>query len=262
MPDAYFTVLAEDFARGRYAAAAATAGPWSPDLQHGGPPNALLVRAAERVAAETTGRTDLIAMRLATEFVGAVPVGEIEVAARIVRQARSAVLVETALTAAGRTALQGRVWLVRAADTGAVAPTLGDPALPPDGLPGLGGSFPYGDTIEWRAVSGSLRTPGPGIVWARPRLSLVPDERLSGLQRVVLIGDSASGVSSELDFAGWSFVNIDLDVHLSRPVEGDWVLLDARTMLGGRGAALARSTVSDTRGEVGCTAQTLILAPR
>lgn len=262
MPDPYFTVLTEDPSGGRYAAAAQTAGPWSPELQHGGPPNALLVRAAERVAAQATGRTDLIAMRLAAEFVGAVPVGEVEVAARIVRQARSAVLVEATLTSAGRTALQGRVWLVRAADTAAVAPALGDPAPPPNGLPGLGGSFPYGDTIEWRAISGSLGTPGPGIVWARPRLTLVADEPLSGLQRVVLIGDSASGVSSELDFARWSFVNIDLDVHLSRPVEGDWVLLDARTTLGGHGAALARSTVSDTHGEVGCTAQTLLLAPR
>jgi len=262
VPDAYFTVLTEDPSGGHYAAGAQTAGPWSPELQHGGPPNALLVRAAERVAAQTTGRTDLIAMRLAAEFVGAVPVGEVEVAAHIVRQARSAVLVEATLTAAGRTALQGRVWLVRAADTAAVAPALGDPAPPPNGLPGLGGSFPYGDTIEWRAISGSLGTPGPGIVWARPRLTLVPDEPLSGLQRVVLIGDSASGVSSELDFARWSFVNIDLDVHLSRPVEGDWVLLDARTTLGGHGAALARSTVSDTHGEVGCTAQTLLLAPR
>lgn len=262
MSDPYFIALDEHPSGGRYVAAPHTAGPWSPDLQHGGPPNALLVRAAERLAAEATGRSDLVSMRLAAEFVGAVPVAEVEVAARILRRARSAVLVETTLTAAGRTALQGRVWLVRDADTAAVAPRLGDPLPPPDGLPGLGGSFPYGDSIEWRAVSGSLRTPGPGVVWARPYLTLLPNEPLSGLQRVVLVGDSASGVSSELDFATWSFVNIDLDVHLSRPVEGDWVLLDARTTLGAHGAALARSTVSDTRGEVGCTAQTLILAPR
>jgi hypothetical protein len=69
-------------------------------------------------------------------------------------------------------------------------------------------------------------------------------------------------VSAELDWSAWSFLNIDLDVHLSRPVEGEWILLDARTSLGAHGAALARSTVSDLRGEVGCTAQTLVLSPR
>ena len=65
---------------------------------------------------------------------------------------------------------------------------------------------------------------------------------MSGLQRVALVGDSASGISSVLSWDEWTFLNVDLDVHLSRPVQGEWVLLDARTTLGTHGAALARST--------------------
>src|SRR5690348_2331568 len=34
--------------QGSYVATAATAGPWSPDAQHGGPPSALAVRALEQ----------------------------------------------------------------------------------------------------------------------------------------------------------------------------------------------------------------------
>jgi hypothetical protein len=43
---------------------------------------------------------------------------------------------------------------------------------------------------------------------------------------------------------------------------GEWVLMDAVTQLGPHGSALARSTLSDVRGEVGRGLQTLVLAPR
>ena len=262
MPSAYFTIVEEHPFGGHYSADPATGGPWAADLQHGGPPSALLVRAAERAAAESAGRSDLHAIRLAVEFVGPVPVAEVEVEARVVRVARTAVLVEATVSGAGRICLQGRVWLVRDLDTSAISAPLAAPETPPHGLAGIDAEFPYGTSIEWQALSGSLHTPGPGLVWARPGRGLIAGEPLTGLQRVALVGDSASGISSELDWSVWSFVNVDLDVHLSRPVEGDWVLIDARTTLGAHGSALARATISDLRGQVGATAQTLVLSPR
>jgi acyl-coenzyme A thioesterase PaaI-like protein len=201
-------------------------------------------------------------MRLAAEFVGPVPVGDVAVTASVVRAARSAVLVEATVWAGDRACLHGRVWLVGTRDTAALTAPLPAPVEPPHGLPDQGAHFPYCDTIDWQAIRGSMVTTGPGLTWARPLQPLVADEVLSGLQRVALVGDSASGISSELDWDEWSYVNVDLDVHLSRPVDGEWVLIDAVTTLGTAGAALARSTVSDVRGEVGCTAQTLVVAPR
>jgi hypothetical protein len=252
--------LDEDEGGGRYHAVPGTAGPWNPGFQHGGPPSALLVRCAQR--AVPAGETPFVAVRVAAEFVGPVPVGEVEVRASVVRAARSAVLVAVTLSARSRVCLQGRVWLVAERDTNSVAAPLAAPVTVPTGLPDLGGDFPYHDTIDWQAIRGSMRTAGPGLVWARPRLPLVGGEAMRGLERVVLIGDSASGISAELDWDEWSFLNIDLDVHLSRPVEGDWILFDAVTDLGVAGSALARSTVSDVHGPVGVTAQTLVLAAR
>jgi hypothetical protein len=261
--ESYFSVLDEGPDGGRYVAAPACAGPWDPGLQHGGPPSALLVRAAERVARSAAAPgTDFVAVRAAVEFVGPVPVGEVDVTTTVVRGARSAVLVAVTLLARERICLQGRVWLVRSADTTALAAPLPDAVTVPRDLPDLGGNFPYHDTIDWQAIRGSMRTIGPGLVWARPRYRLVGGEDLTGLQRVVLIGDSASGISAELDWDAWSFLNVDLDVHLSRPVSGVWILVDAVTTVGTAGAALARSTVSDVRGIVGATAQTLVLAQR
>jgi len=259
--DSYFRVVSETAYHGVYESAEATSGPWDPGLQHGGPPTALSVRAAERAAAHAAERTDLVAMRISAEFVGPVPVGTVEVHAEVVRVARSAVLVQTVLSAAGRACLQARTWLVRDADTSAIAHAT-EARHPAEDLPGPGASFPYADSIEWRAEQGSISQVGPGRIWARPRLSIVAGEALGGLQQVALIADSASGVSSELDWQTWSFVNVDLDVHLARPVVGPWVLLDARTQLGGNGAALTRSTISDVDGELGASAQTLVLAPR
>lgn len=261
MVTAFYEVMSETDTSGSYRSAPDTAGPWAADLQHGGPPTALLVHAAERAAMLACGRSDLVAVRLAAEFVRAVPVSDLVVTSQIVREARTAVLVEAALASGDRTCLSARVWLIRDADTSHIAAArTGSAGEPPVGQ-GLGASFPYAEQIEWRVLSGGLRAPGPGAVWARPRGALIDGRALTGLQRAALIGDSASGISSELDWNEWSFVNVDLDVHLARPMIGEWLLMDAATQLGPNGSALARGALSDAHGPLGATLQTLVLSP-
>ena len=55
----------------RFLSQSATAGPWGPGSQHGGPPAALLTRAVERLV---EGR-DLLLGRLTVDLLGPVPVG-------------------------------------------------------------------------------------------------------------------------------------------------------------------------------------------
>lgn len=260
MPDSYFTLLDETDLTGRYLAGTGTRGPWADHLQHGGPPNALAVAAAERAVRAHTGRDDLVAVRLAADFVGAVPVAEVGTVARVIRAARSAALVEVTVSSAGRDCLVARVWFVRDADTTAIASPLAARPLP-DLPAGLDADFGFAASLEWRLVSGGMSMLGPGTVWVRPTLALIDDREVSGLARVALIADSASGISTELDWAEWSYVNVDLDIHLARPVEGEWILLDAVTQLGDHGCGMARSTLSDVRGVLGAGLQTLLLAP-
>jgi hypothetical protein len=208
-----------------------------------------------------TGRADLVPLRLSADFIGPVPLGQIETRARVVRAARSAALADVVVAAAGRDCLHARVWFVRGAETSSVAAPLAEAATIPDGTPGLEFEFGYGASLEWRFVRGRMGQPGPAAAWIRPTIALLDGYELSGLARVVLIADSASGISAELDWTVWSFLNVDLDVHLARPVEGEWVLMDAATQLGPHGSALARSTLSDVRGTVGGGLQTLVLAP-
>jgi hypothetical protein len=263
--ESFFTPV--DIAAGAWEATLACAGPWSEQMQHGGPPSALLVRQAEQQGAVT--RDDLAAYRTAVDFLGPVPVGPVEVRSRIVRSGRSVVLVDSELAVRGRTCLHSRTWLVRR-DVPVPTPVVtgDDPELPGpyDVEVVTNWEFPYGRHIEWRPVTGGGFDPGPAQVWCRPRIPLVPAEvdpvPMSGLQRAVLVGDSGSGVSSELSWDDWAFLNIDLDVHLLRQPEGDWLLLDSRTRLGASGTGLASTTFRDVIGVVGTGAQTLVVSPR
>jgi hypothetical protein len=261
--DPYFRAMSDEADSGVFVAAAHTAGPWNRSQQHGGPPNALAVRAAERCAAATTGRAGLRACRISAEFVGPVPVGEVQTSARVVRAARSGVLVAVSVSGGGRECLHARVWLIADTDTASVVPAADAPTGPPtDRVPSFGLSFPYSDSIDWHEETGSILVPGPASVWARPRPELIAGEPWTGLQRVALLGDSASGISGELDWEAWTFLNVDLDVHVARPVVGSWLHMSAATVLGPNGSGVARATVSDVHGPVGFTLQTLVLAPR
>jgi hypothetical protein len=259
--DSYFIPRDETADGGRYLAGPDTEGPWDSRLQHGGPPNALAVAVAERAIRAETGRTDLVALRLAADFIGPVPVAELETHARVVRAARSAALVEVTMSALGRECLLVRVWFVRTADTSWIAPPVGGPSEVSGEPSALDYSFGCGNSLEWRFLQGQMGKPGPAAAWVRPTMPLIAGHEMSGLARVALIADFASGISAELDWGTWSFLNVDLDVHLARPVEGEWLLMDAATQLGPRGSALARATLSDVHGVLGSGLQTLVVAP-
>ena len=242
----------------------ATVGPWAETMQHGGPPSALVVREAERLGATAT-EGPLDALRVSLDFFGPVTTDPVRVSGEVVRAGRSVTLVDVHLEQHGRTALRGSVWMVRRAPEGSAPVVSGpDAGLPaPEEVKAFDlWDFPYIEHFEWRAVLGSAHEAGPAQVWARPLVPLVPGEEPSGLQRAVLIGDSGSGVSAELDWAAWSFVNVSLDVQLLRVPADDWLLLDARTRLAGTGTGLTLTTLHDRAGVFGHVGQNLVVGPR
>ncbi|SHJ93798.1 Thioesterase-like superfamily protein [Pseudonocardia thermophila] len=247
----------------RFLATAATEGPWSADAQHAGPPSALLVRAVERCAP----RPDLQPVRFTFELFGPVPLGELTVHAEVERTGRAVELVAAELAADGRTIVRARAWRVARSDTVAVA---GPPAAP---LPGPDGVEPQGplpehwtcgyiENVEWRWVKGAWLEPGDGAVWGRPRLPLVAGEEMSPVQRVAVVADSGNGISGRLDLREWLYMNTELTIHLHRPPTGEWVGVDARTIIGPTGAGLATTTLHDPSGPVGQGAQALLVRPR
>ncbi len=58
------------------------------------------------------------------------------------------------------------------------------------------------------------------------------------------------------------FINPDLTLYIDRPPEGEWICLQARTMIPAGGVGIAESVVYDRRGRVGRAIQALLVARR
>ncbi len=248
---------------GRWLATPHTAGPWDRGAQHGGPPSALLGRAMQRCAP----RDDMIVARFTCEILRPIPVGEVEVTARLARPGRSVELLEATARSGGREVARAAAWRVLRTASLPVPPRAAAPPALPEGVAAatmLSGAWQDGylSAMEWRPVRGSAASPGPATVWSRMRYPLVPDEEPGPLERVLATADSGNGVSWELDVTRWHFINPELTVHLHREPAGEWICLDAQTAISPGGAGLATSVLSDTQGPVGIGAQSLLVAPR
>ncbi|MQA93681.1 MAG: thioesterase family protein [Streptosporangiales bacterium] len=258
VPEALF----EPLGRGRYRTTELAQGPWDPGAQHGSPPAALLAGSFE---AEHP-RPDLVPTRFTMDLFGPVPMGELEVRTRVARDGRRIQALDGELLSGGRVAARARAWRVRRADTADIAsPTPPPPAeIPADTAPPPSGTgdFGYFSALDWRFAAGGFRTPGPATAWLRLRVPVVAGREPTPIERVMGVVDCSSGVSNELDFASYVFTNVDLTVHLHRPLAGEWVCTDAKTTIGDEGAGLCRATLSDEKGGLGGSAQTLFIGPR
>lgn len=251
----------QDLGDGRVLATTHTTGPWDVRFQHGGPPSALLGRAIESVSP----RDDVLVARMTVEILGAIPVAELAVSARMVRPGRSVELVEAALSHDGREVARATAWRVRRT-AGVAVPSRARVAPPlPEGtddreVPGWVEG--YLQAMEWRWAVGHLVEPGPAVGWARMRMPLLEGEPPSPLTRVLILADSGNGASSELDIRAWQFINPELTVHLHREAVGEWVCVDAATTISEGGVGLATSLLSDLDGPIGVGAQALLVNPR
>jgi Acyl-CoA thioesterase C-terminal domain/Acyl-CoA thioesterase N-terminal domain len=270
---AFYTPVAED----RFESTEYTRGPWDAGTQHAGPPAALLGRAVEAKA-----RPQMRVTRLTFDIARPVPIGPLHVTASVVREGRSAMVVEAAIEPYMRcTALLIRTEAEIVPQTAEPAPPRLDGAEPAppclDGAepapPRLDGAEPrsffpvpyavgYHTAMEVRFSTGSFREPGPATAWMRMRVPLVEGEPPSPLSRVLVAADSGNGISNVLDFRDYLFVNPDLTVHLVRYPAGEWVCLRSVTAIDDSGIGLADTELFDERGRLGRGVQSLLVGPR
>ncbi len=79
----------------------------------------------------------------------------------------------------------------------------------------------------------------------RLRHPLLPGEQLTPLARLAATADFGNGVGAALPFERFLFINADLTIHLQRQPRGEWIGLDARTLLHSGGTGLAESVLHD-----------------
>jgi hypothetical protein len=248
-----------------YLATGLTRGPWDPGAQHAGPPAALLGRELDLLPEAE----DFQVCRITFEILRSIPIGPVEVEARIVRPGRRVQMLEAELRVDGETLMMARAWRLRTAPVDLPAEAV---AIPPGPLlpdePGPSTFLPsghdvgYHSAMELRFSTGAFTELGPATAWLRMRHPLIEGEEPSPLQRTLIAADVGNGISAAVDFRRFIFVNVDLTVQLERLPEGEWVCVDAVTLPRDRGNATAESVLSDERGRCGRALQTLLVAER
>lgn len=266
-PDAFFVPLGRNTAGNEvFATTGRTVSLWSPTMQHGAPPSALLARALERVGA----RDDVRLTRVVVELLGPVPIAEIEVRSWVERPGRNIELVVAELwehtgTGSDRAVARGTAWRMTGVDTSEVAYEADAPLKPlSEAVPHVWtGAWKSGylDNVDIRAL-GDLGRSGPGQVWAQPTTGLVVGETMTQSERLFAVADIANGIGAKLDLDEWTFLNTDVTVHIFRIPEGEWIGVSAETSTGPNGVALSAGVLYDERGPVGRIAQTVLVRPR
>jgi hypothetical protein len=244
-----------------------TRGPWHPDHQHGGPPIALAARCIERAAA-ALGLTHVA--RLTANLLRPIPIAELAVEVQTEYAGRNVAHFSARMIARGKDV--ARYTAVVQREAGLEIPS-GLPGHPlPQAPQALEQSEPapflfaskvtgYHDLIEGKTAQG-VAFRGPSAVWFRMRHPLVAGETPSGLQRVAVAADSGNGISAILDFHRYIFVNSDLTINLLRKAQGEWICIDARTLLGTDGGGLAEARIFDVHGLIGRSTQSLAIRLR
>lgn len=244
-----------------------TRGPWDPGQQHAGPPIAMVCRAIEAVAREH-GLTHI--GRLTANLLRPLPIGKLEIEVVTEYAGRNAAHYAARIWGHGKELARFTALAQRESDLPLPEGLDGHPlplapCAPADspvqrmpfgqGLPG------YADLVETRAAGGRMFQ-GRSAVWFRLAAPLVEGENPSGYQRVAVAADSGNGVSAVLDITRYSFVNADLSIHLLRRPVGEWICLDARTLLAPNGCGLAESQLFDEAGLIGRATQSLAVRAR
>ena len=254
-------------------------GPWTADALHGGPVAALVARAAE--SCEAPG--PMYSARLTVELLRPVPVAPLAVEAVVARPGRKVQLIDVTVRTAtdGAEVAWGRLLRIRALaphdpqaaglpaplearstdDARPPGPEEGEPARQPPRTSERAGTYRafHSEGAELRFVRGAFDQLGPSTVWVRLAVPLVDREEPSPMQRAAGAADFGNGVSTEIPFGQFLFINPDLTVSLDRPPVGDWIGLEARTAIGAPGTGVAQSLLWDELGPVGRSLQSLVL---
>ncbi len=263
LPGAAYELLSHRTVR----ASALTRGPWDPGHQHAGPPIAMVCRAIESVARDH-GLAHI--GRLTANLLRPIPIGELEIEVETDYAGRNAAHYAARLWGQGKelarfTALAQRAVAIELPGTldGHPLPRAPRPAADstPARMPFGQGRAGYADLVEVRVASGRLFQ-GRCAAWFRLQRPLVDGETPSAYQRVAVAADSGNGISAVLDLGRYLFVNSDLTINLLRQPQGEWICLDACTLLAPNGCGLAESRLYDEAGLIGRATQSLAVRQR
>lgn len=224
---------------------------------HGGAVSGLVVAAMERWG-EARGLGLLLSASVL--LLRPAPMASLETRTELLRQGGRVAALETVLLAEGKLIAKATGSFVAPQSVGATpaAPPLrAEPAaLPP---------WPRKPRFRHASLFDALdlRQAPEGPIWGRLLRPLVAFEtRLAGAFAVADNGQPFSLDGDTAPLAQYSFPNIDIALHLSRPPAGEWIGVAARSDWRPDGMGLTESALHDEAGPLGRCCQTVVLVPR
>jgi hypothetical protein len=244
-----------------------TRGPWDPLAQNGGPVSALVATAA--VHHEDAGAPVLeghVLARLTVDLLRPVPLTPLTVTTTTVRPGRKIQLVEVVVRSGEEVVTRGLALRMPATHPDVAPSDRSSPAFPDDVAP-LGGAVAadgvqelfHVDGAEVRADRSGESRPVPVPIWVRLRHDVIEGEVTEPAARAAAAADFGSGISG-ISPPGWRSINVDVDVHLLRPPQGDWVCYLAESH-GAAGVGLAGGPLYDREGRIGHALQSVLVEP-
>jgi acyl-coenzyme A thioesterase PaaI-like protein len=261
-------------------------GPWDPRALHGGAPATLIARTFERMEPET----ELSFAHLSFSFLRPIPMTPLTLSTRVLRPGRRVQELEAELYAGEELVCRAHALRILPApkELPALAVQVVAESEPPR-LPGpeqahavqfapddvelksfaasaMEMRFLHGRPLKGKlpevGVSSTNAPVGAAGVWMRLCRPVLPGEIPSPLVYTMAAADFGNGIAAILPFDEYVFINADLTVTFNRRPEGEWIGLDARTLLHPGGIAWAQSTLHDERGPFGLATQALVVQPR
>jgi len=233
-------------------------GPWGPTTVSGLVIAGLVGYGAERAAEGD----DFVGTRLTVDMVRMAVMGELHVAAEVLREGRRLRMVDVTVSQEGRNVAHGRAIFARRADapSGKVwEPNIVmPPPPPPDKTPSFGPKPYFGPDARAARDFEPWRDPTQEkYVWYDCAAELVEGEPMSPFVRAAAVADVANPLTN-WGSDGLQFVNSDVTLLLSRLPQGTMVGMGARDRQESDGVAVGSAVIFDVAGPVGLATVTAL----
>lgn len=237
-------------------------GAWNDNEQHMGPATGILCAEIEQFHP----RPEMRIGRISLDIFGMIHFGTVEVFTRIIRAGRTIELIESEMMCQGKACVVARAWRMITSDTSTVHGLEdSEHEAHPESLPNWSGMAHWGGGFINSIVTHAHpdRRAGKGIVWANTPVDMVEGQPTSDFVKLMGLVDIANGTVPRIQQdtsqgqVEWLFPNLDLQIHMHRLPQGQWLGLETVQQIGTDGIGLTSSVLHDVHGVFGRSEQIL-----
>ena len=234
-------------------------GAWNEHEQHMAPATGIICAELDRFSP----RNDMRIGRISLDILGLIPAGEFSITTKVIRPGKTIELIESEMKAQGKSCIVARTWRMMTQNSHEIKGLEDAHGNAPEHAPVWEGIRQWpGGYIQSIEARSHQRRAGKGIVWLRTPHDMVEGEPTSDFVRLMGMVDTANGIvpRQETPFS-WGFPNLDLQIHMHRLPQGQWLGLETMQQYGDDGIGLTSSVLHDLSGPFGRSEQILTLRP-